>query len=192
MKSELKAKFLQHILNKKQENEGFTLIELLVVIIIIGILSAIALPAFLNQANKARASEAKTIVGSLNRAQQAYIVEAGTFVTAQSDFNKLELGIRTQTENFDYNIAPLTGAPGVTTKGKPRTPGTSPAILKGFVGNVVVANQAGGQATSLSVLCETLAPLTTTGTLADATYTAGTATTSAKLECPSATQKEVK
>jgi type IV pilus assembly protein PilA len=192
MKTELKAKFLQHILNKKKNEEGFTLIELLVVIIIIGILSAIALPAFLNQANKARASEAKTIVGSLNRAQQAYILEAGVFVTAQTDFSKLELGIRTQTENFEYNLAALGTNPGVTAKGKPRTPGTSPAILKGYVGSVAVATQTGGQATSLSILCETIAPITSTGTLTDATYTAATATTPGDLECVAASQKEVK
>lgn len=192
MKTELKAKFLQHILNKKKDEQGFTLIELLVVIIIIGILSAIALPAFLNQANKARASEAKTIVGSISRAQQAYILEAGVFVTAQTNFNQLELGIRTQTDNFDYNVAALGTNPGVTAKGKPRTPATSPAILKGYVGNVAVAASTGGQATTLSVLCETNDPITTGGTLADGTYTAGNATTAATLVCPTATQKPVK
>jgi type II secretory pathway pseudopilin PulG len=56
------------------------LIELLVVIIIIGILAAIALPSFLNQANKAKQSEAKTYVGSMNRGQQAYFLENDTFV----------------------------------------------------------------------------------------------------------------
>jgi type IV pilus assembly protein PilA len=79
MKSEFKAKFLQNFVSKKKGNEGFTLIELLVVIIIVGVLAAIALPSFLNQIGKARGSEAKSSIGTINRAQQAYRLERSTF-----------------------------------------------------------------------------------------------------------------
>merc|ERR1712176_1362251 len=44
--------------------QGFTLVELLIVVIIIGVLSGVALPAFLNQQNKAKLKAAQTQVMS--------------------------------------------------------------------------------------------------------------------------------
>jgi type IV pilus assembly protein PilA len=79
MNSQFKAKFLQNLVSKKKGAEGFTLIELLVVIIIVGVLAAIALPSFLNQIGKARGSEAKSTLGTINRSQQAYRLENGAF-----------------------------------------------------------------------------------------------------------------
>jgi type IV pilus assembly protein PilA len=149
MKTELKAKFLQHILNKKKENEGFTLIELLVVIIIIGILSAIALPSFLNQANKAKQSEAKTYVGSMNRAQQAYYLEQNTFALT-GEIGSLGLGIATQTSNYSYTIAGTASA--VTNQGGVIL---ASAPLKNYIGGVGVSKQAAtSEATTIALLCE--------------------------------------
>jgi type IV pilus assembly protein PilA len=142
MKTELKAKFVQHILNNKKNEQGFTLIELLVVIIIIGILSAIALPSFLNQAAKAKQSEAKTYVGSVNRAQQSYRIENPTFA---NNIDDLQIGIPTSTTDYDYTIAGVVS--NATIMAKP----TDSKSLKGFSGGVVILTT--GQ--TAAIACQT-------------------------------------
>ncbi|MEO1592693.1 MAG: type IV pilin-like G/H family protein, partial [Cyanobacteria bacterium J06632_22] len=122
--------------------------ELLVVIIIIGILAAIALPSFLNQANKAKESEAKTYIGSMNRAQQAYILEKGVMAN-QANFGKLGLGIASVTTNYEYVIVnPSTSQ--VTNQARPVVD-----TVRAYIGGVKIGQQAGtGEATSLAILCE--------------------------------------
>ena len=146
MKTEFKAKFLQHI-NKRRQDQGFTLIELLVVIIIIGILSAIALPAFLSQANKAKQTEAKQYVASINKGQQAFYAENPSFGTSVV---VLGLGLKTQTTNYLYTVTGTTGAADALA-----TP-VALGSLKGYAGGVGLI-AAGEANTTQSILCESVA-----------------------------------
>ena len=83
MKIQLQIQLLKSLYKIKRG--GFTLIELLVVVILIGVMSAIALPNLLGQIEKARVAEAKNTLGMLNRAQQAYHFENATFATNTTD-----------------------------------------------------------------------------------------------------------
>ena len=152
MKADLKAKFLQHLDKKKQE-KGYTLMELVIIIIIIGLLSAIALPSFLAQSNKAKQAEGRTYIGSLNRGQQAYLTEHALF--EEDDISALGLGLKTGTIYYSY-----------TTEGKNTGGTTSIAInrgnptpsavgLKAYAGMVsLIMSGTNSEVTSISNLCE--------------------------------------
>jgi type IV pilus assembly protein PilA len=58
--------------------QGFTLVELMIVIVIVGILSAVALPNFLNQTSKAKATEAKTLASAGAKEAQVAWTEGGS------------------------------------------------------------------------------------------------------------------
>ena len=84
---------------KQNKDKGFTLIELLVVVIIVGILTAIAIPNLAKQVEKSRQTEAKVVLGNLNRAQQAYRFENGTFT------NITNLSISITGKHYIYAIS---------------------------------------------------------------------------------------
>lgn len=84
--------------------KGFTLIELLVVVLIIGILSAVALPQYTKAVTKARFTEALTLLKSMKVAKDVCFLERGEacgFSEMDIDFPNVSGG-EAETKNFNF------------------------------------------------------------------------------------------
>jgi len=69
----------------KRVQQGFTLIELMIVVAIIGILAAIAIPAYQDYTIRAQVSEGLNLSGGAKAAVTEYYQDQGTFPTSNAE-----------------------------------------------------------------------------------------------------------
>ena len=67
-----------------RDESGFTLVELLVVMLILGLLAAIAIPAFFNQRNKAKDASAKEAARTAETSMETYATDNGGVYNSQA------------------------------------------------------------------------------------------------------------
>ena len=88
---------------KRNDSKGFTLAELLVTIAILGILASLALPRFFPQTERARASEASSILSAIRQGEESYFLEQGQYIASDdAAFNWQLLGIDNPNDSADY------------------------------------------------------------------------------------------
>lgn len=138
--------YLNNIKTKK--TSGFTLIELLVAVVIISILTAIALPSFLGQTAKAKQTQAKTTIGSINSTQLAFRNENSSFA---KDMDTLGIGLPLETPEYSYKVSGDVNTSTVTAQPKD-------TALKGYSGGTVVFAGKTNNSAIASAICENEQP----------------------------------
>ncbi len=126
-------------MKKSMQYQGFAFIEMLVVVIVVGILSAIALPMYQKAILKSKMAQLSAIMQTLKEAEELYWLHNGCYTGAFADLDISMSGIYVSTndpgfiyvgDNKDMRVDLFADYPRwITTLNSPG------ALLEGTVGN---------------------------------------------------------
>lgn len=76
---------MPHSPTNSERRRGFSLLEIVISVLIIGLLASIAIPRFMTYQYKAKSAEAKTNLGSIRVAEEAYYSEFEQYVSVAAE-----------------------------------------------------------------------------------------------------------
>jgi type IV pilus assembly protein PilE len=103
-----------------RQNRGFTLIELMIVVVVVAILTAIALPSFLEQIRKGARAQAKTALLDTMQKEERFFSSNGIYcgggtacpwTLTPADLTKYAITVTTSSSDQKYIVTatPVTG-----------------------------------------------------------------------------------
>ena len=113
--------------------KGFTLIELMIVVAIIGILAAIAIPAYQNYTKRSHVSEGLSLAGGAKTAVTEYYSSKGAWPTSNA-----QAGIATTITGNAVNSVVVTGSGTITVTYNTKAEAGKKIVLKGSDANGAV------------------------------------------------------
>jgi type IV pilus assembly protein PilA len=101
----------------KRVQQGFTLIELMIVVAIIGILAAVAIPAYQDYTKRAKFQDIVNAAAPIEKAISLCLNENGGTATLCDDATKVGIGSITNSKEAATGLAITTGTAAVTATG---------------------------------------------------------------------------
>jgi len=101
-------------MNERCAESGYTLVEMMIVVALLGILGAVAIPAYRGYVNTGKEAEAKAGLSNIALLEEQAFAQNRTYAAgADKDALKAAIGFTAETNNYKWSVA--AGASGIAT-----------------------------------------------------------------------------